>query len=81
MWLVHEDAKEGIDYDIESMRWLVSATLTQDRQIVEDTQAGVSSRAYVPGPYGELESQVPQLQSIYLRALAYGRALRNDLKN
>jgi Rieske 2Fe-2S family protein len=75
MWLVHEDAKEGIDYDIESMKWLASTTMTQDRQIVEDTQAGVASRSYVPGPYAELEYQIPQLQSIYLRALQYGRSL------
>ena len=78
MWLVHEDAKEGIDYDIESMCWLASATMNQDRQIVEDTQAGIASRAYVPGPYAELESQIPKLQSIYLRALKYGRELRSD---
>lgn len=77
-WLVHEDAKEGIDYDIESMRWLASATMTQDRQIVEDTQAGVASRAYVPGPYATLESQIPQLQNIYLEALKFGRALRSE---
>jgi phenylpropionate dioxygenase-like ring-hydroxylating dioxygenase large terminal subunit len=77
-WLVHEDAKEGIDYDIESMRWLGSTTMTQDRQIVEDTQTGIASRAYVPGPYTDLEYQAPELQNIYLRAMQYGHSLRPD---
>lgn len=30
-WLVHEDAKEGVDYDIESMRWIDSVTMTDSQ--------------------------------------------------
>jgi len=77
-WLVHEDAKEGIDYDVESLSWLHSATLGQDRKIAEDNQAGMSSSVYVPGPYTKLESQIPEIYSDYIRALKYGRALRSE---
>lgn len=75
-WLVHEDAQEGIDYDVESLSWLHSATIAQDRKIAEDNQAGMSSRVYEPGPYTELESGIPGIHKDYMRALAYGRALR-----
>ena len=77
-WLVHEDAKEGIDYDIQALSWLHSATLRQDRKIAEDNQAGITSRVYEPGPYMELEQDIPVIQKDYIRALVYGRALRAD---
>ena len=76
-WLVHEDAKEGIDYGIESLSWLHSATIGQDRLIVEFNQAGMSSSAYLPGPYTKLESQLPKIHNDYIRALKYGRAVRS----
>ena len=50
-WLVHEDAVEGVDYDIESLTRLWTLTNLQDRDLVENNQAGVNSPAYVPGPY------------------------------
>jgi hypothetical protein len=37
----------------------------------------MSSSAYVPGPYTELESQIPEIHNDYIRALKYGRALRS----
>ncbi len=51
--------------------------LASYRQIAEDNQAGMSSCAYVPGPYTELESQLPEIHNDYIRALKYGRALRS----
>jgi Rieske 2Fe-2S family protein len=77
-WLVHEDAKEGIDYDIESLTWLHSATIGQDQKIAEDNQAGMSSSVYVPGPYTELESQIPEIHNDYIQTLRSGRALRSQ---
>jgi len=75
-WLVHEDAKEGIDYDIESLSWLHSATIGQDRHIAELNHSGMSSSVYVPGRYTELESEITEIHNDYIRALKYGRALR-----
>ena len=75
---VHEDAKEGIDYDIESLSWLHSATIGQDRHIAELNHAGMSSSVYAPGPYTELESEIPEIHNDYIRALKYGRALRSE---
>ena len=50
-WLVHEEAKEGVDYDVEHLTHVWVATNDQDRRVVEENQAGINSMAYEPGPY------------------------------
>ncbi|AVH45358.1 aromatic ring-hydroxylating oxygenase subunit alpha [Agrobacterium tumefaciens] len=50
-WLVHKDAVEGVDYDIERLTHVWVETNDQDRQVVEDNAAGILSPAYKPGPY------------------------------
>ena len=50
-WMVHRDAVEGVDYDLEELTKVWLATNEQDRKVVEENQIGVSSPAYEPGPY------------------------------
>jgi glycine betaine catabolism A len=50
-WLVHKDAVEGVDYNLDDLTHVWTMTNDQDRQIVEENQRGVSSPAYTPGPY------------------------------
>ena len=50
-WLVHEDAVEGEDYDLERLIDLWTRTNLQDKQLSENNQVGVKSPGYVPGPY------------------------------
>lgn len=50
-WLVDKDAVEGVDYHIPHLTKVWMDTNTEDRRVVEDNQRGVSSPAYVPGPY------------------------------
>ena len=50
-WLVHKDAVEGVDYNLEDLTDLWTRTNLQDRDLVENNQAGVNSPAYRPGPY------------------------------
>jgi Rieske 2Fe-2S family protein len=50
-WLVHEDAVEGVDYELEALIELWTRTNLQDRDLVENNQIGVSSLGYRPGPY------------------------------
>ncbi|MBO0902739.1 aromatic ring-hydroxylating oxygenase subunit alpha [Jiella sonneratiae] len=52
-WLVHEDAVEGVDYDVERLTALWNVTNLQDRDLVELNQRGVNSLGYTPGPYCE----------------------------
>lgn len=50
-WLVHRDAVEGVDYDLEKLTNVWLATTEQDAELVARSHAGVQDPAYVPGPY------------------------------
>ncbi len=50
-WCVHKDAVEGVDYDVANLTKVWNATNDQDRRLVEESQIGVASGAYEPGPY------------------------------
>lgn len=50
-WVVHKDAVEGVDYDVEKLRRVWDATNAQDRTLAEENQRGINSVAYEPGPY------------------------------
>ena len=50
-WLVHKDAVEGVDYDLERLRAMWDRTNQQDLALVENNQQGVDSPAFKPGPY------------------------------
>ncbi len=50
-WLVHKDAQEGVDYDLEHLTELWNRTNQQDLALVENNQQGVDSPAFTPGPY------------------------------
>lgn len=54
-WLVHEDAVEGVDYDVDRLTAVWRATNGQDSRLCEVNQLGVASRAYQPGPYAPSE--------------------------
>ncbi|MDE2051262.1 MAG: aromatic ring-hydroxylating dioxygenase subunit alpha, partial [Gammaproteobacteria bacterium] len=57
-WIVHEDAVEGVDYDLARLIEVWSATNDQDRALSENNQRGVESLAYVPGPYSQTSEQL-----------------------
>ena len=51
LWLVDADAREGVDYQNERLRWMWDVTSIADKRIIEQNQQGVNSRYYEPGPY------------------------------
>ncbi|GLK57260.1 Rieske 2Fe-2S family protein [Methylopila capsulata] len=50
-WLVHKDAVEGVDYDLDNLIGVWMATNQQDSDLVGLCQHGARSPAYQPGPY------------------------------
>jgi phenylpropionate dioxygenase-like ring-hydroxylating dioxygenase large terminal subunit len=65
-WLVHKDAVEGVDYDIDRLTHVWIETNDEDRVVVEQNQLGINSPAYEPGPYSALqESGVIQFVDWY----------------
>lgn len=51
VWLVHKDAVEGVDYDLENLTVVWKATNAQDAGLVGRAYQGVCSPGYQPGPY------------------------------
>jgi len=70
IWLVHEDAVEGRDYDVPKLTWLWRVTSAEDKKIVELNQAGVNSRFFEPGPYSLQEPYAQRFVDWYLRELS-----------
>lgn len=65
-WLVHRDAVEGVDYDLDELTHVWNMTNDQDRRIVEENAFGIRSPAYEPGPYSpEHEGGVMQFVEWY----------------
>ena len=57
-WLFHPEAMEEPGFDASPAVEFWDMTNRQDWQLCEMSQAGISSRAYEPGPYADLESQL-----------------------
>ena len=71
IWLVHGDAEEGRDYDLGALTWLWDTTSRADKRIIERNQAGVRSRAYVPGPFSTMEPGTRQYVDRYLGEMSF----------
>jgi Rieske 2Fe-2S family protein len=68
-WLVHPEAVEGVDYDLDTLTKVWTATNDQDAVFVARAHQGVSSPAYLPGPYGPTEYQVEAFVNWYVTRL------------
>ncbi len=54
-WVVHKDAVEGKDYDLDRLVEIWGKTNIQDKEFCERNQLGVNSRGYQPGPHSPSE--------------------------
>ena len=52
-WLVHRDAREGEDYELDRLLPFWHRTNEQDWEICRWQQKGVESVGFVPGPLSE----------------------------
>jgi Rieske 2Fe-2S family protein len=69
-WLVHKDAVEGRDYDLDNLTHVWKTTNEQDKFYVGLTQRGAVSPAYEPGPYAPSEWQVEKFCNWYIGRLS-----------
>lgn len=69
-WLVHKDAREGVDYDPDTLTWAWDVTNRQDGEIVTNNQLGILSDVYEPGPYSLMETRAAEFVEWYLNKLA-----------
>lgn len=70
VWLVAADATEGLDYDVERIKWMWHVTTLEDKTIIENNNAGIMSRAYRPGPYSTQEAATVRFIDWYLQQIA-----------
>jgi glycine betaine catabolism A len=69
-WLVHRDAVEGRDYDLQNLLKVWTVTNDQDLDLVERNQEGVNSIGYQPGPYSQkTEKSVIKFTEWYCRTM------------
>ncbi|MCX7276062.1 MAG: aromatic ring-hydroxylating dioxygenase subunit alpha [Burkholderiales bacterium] len=70
-WCVHKDAVEGVDYTKENLTAVWNATNDQDRRLVEESQIGIATGAYEPGPYSPFtEGLVEKFCNWYVNRLS-----------
>ena len=58
VWLVAGDAREDIDYDVESLIAFSKRVNDEDREIVETQAQGIASSRYRPGPYSPVKEKL-----------------------
>lgn len=77
VWLVNADAREGVDYDLDTLTEVWIATNQQDADLVAMAQQGVESTGYEPGPLSPFTERTVALNSQWylerLRASGYVR--------
>ncbi|OLL31271.1 (Fe-S)-binding protein [Burkholderia sp. SRS-W-2-2016] len=73
-WLVHADAVEGVDYDVQKLTEVWVATNAQDASLVAINHRGAQDPGYIPGPYSPTtETYVDQFVGWYAgRLQAHG---------
>jgi Rieske 2Fe-2S family protein len=64
-WLVHEDAVEGVDYDIDNLTAVWRATNLQDAWLAQINHRGIAGDGYRPGPYSVEEKLVERFKDFY----------------
>lgn len=69
-WLVHEDAVEGVDYDLEHLTAVWTATNDEDSTLARNNHRGVLSSAYRPGPYAPSEFMLTHFTDWYAGKMA-----------
>lgn len=70
-WLVHQDAVEGVDYDLKRLTEVWVATNSQDADLVANVHSGTQDPGYIPGPFSQYtEATLDQFTRWYSAKLA-----------
>jgi len=75
-WFVRNDAKEGLDYNLEDLTWLWDVTTQADKKIITHNQQGVNSAFYSPGRLSQMEFFEQSFLNWYIETL--GKSVKAD---
>lgn len=70
VWMVHKDAVEGREYELDKLTWLWDVTTKDDERIIRNNQEGVDSMRYRPGPLSEMELGISAFLRWYAHQIA-----------
>ena len=70
---MHEDAVEGVDYDLKKLTEVWVATTAQDAEFVANTHSGTQDPAYIPGPFSRFTEAYPDQFSTLVRRTSEGK--------
>jgi len=59
MFLVHEDAEDGVDYDTETLVGFWNTVMAQDEPLCSEMQCGIAQPTYTPGPLNKVHQMFP----------------------
>lgn len=65
-WLVHEDAVEGVDYNVDHLTAVWRATNRQDAHLAHINHQGISTDGYRQGMYSNEEKLVDYFKTFYV---------------
>ncbi len=68
--MVHKDAVEGREYELDKLTWLWDVTTKDDERIIRNNQEGVDSMRYRPGPLSEMELGISAFLRWYAHQIA-----------
>ncbi|WP_328842759.1 aromatic ring-hydroxylating oxygenase subunit alpha [Streptomyces sp. NBC_00258] len=69
-WFVHENAVEGVDYEVGPLTQVFKEVAAEDHAFVERNARGVKSSRYVPGPNNALrETDMEAALTMYLNMM------------
>ena len=66
-WIVHEDAVEGVDYDVGHLTEVWRVTNAEDVELCNSMTRGAQSSYYAPGPFAPDEQFCTQFCDWYMR--------------
>ena len=69
-WLFRTEAVQATGFNPSDAIEFWDVTNRQDWEVSEESQKGIGSRAYRPGPYSNFESMIAELDRTYLAQLA-----------
>jgi Rieske 2Fe-2S family protein len=69
IWLVDQNAKENIDYNIDDISYIWHTTTLADTRIIENNYKGLMSKSFEPGVLSKTETGITYFYNWYFNCM------------
>ena len=73
IWLVDQNAKENIDYNVDDISYIWHTTTLADSRIIENNHKGLMSRSFEPGVLSKTETGITYFYNWYFNCMNVSR--------